>query len=90
MKLNLRSLLCVGKILKRDFHPKLKIFIPKVQIEKVLKKLNMSRDSDRIDLEFDAQNNISESVYAHKSLIKNVLINMVQSALREACCDSRI
>ena len=50
----------------------------------------MSRDPDRIDLVFDAQMNISEPVYAHKSLIKNVLINMVQSALREACNDSRV
>ena len=58
-------------------------------IERVVSKLKKSHISSEVRVDVQTQNSRFKTLYAHK-LVKNVLVNMLQSAFKKAQSNSRI
>lgn len=66
------------------FHPKFRVFTARTLVEKVVSKLNRILAPNQFEVEVQVKKSRFEKLYAYKSLIKNVLVNMLQSAFKKA------
>ena len=66
------------------------MFTVRALIERVVSKFNKSHTSNEVRVDDQTQNSMFKTLYAHKILVKNVLVNMLQSAFKKAESNSRI